>query len=187
MFERFTHDARYAVAGAVAQARAAAADSVTEEHLLLSLLDRGALEPLGVDGAAVAADLAARRRRGGMSRADEEALAGLGIDLSEIVSRIEQTHGAGALTAPAPRRRGLGSSLRTVLGLPEPQQRHLPLTQGVKKTLEQSLRIALGRKDRHIGTPHLLLALVSRPGTVSEALADRGVTYATVEAGLAAA
>ncbi|MFE1557937.1 Clp protease N-terminal domain-containing protein [Streptomyces sp. NPDC058734] len=186
MFERFTRDARDAVTGAVAQARAAGAGAVTEEHLLLSLLDGGALRPLGVDGTAVAAGLAAARRRGGMSRADEEALAGLGIDLSEIVSRIEETHGAGALAAPAPRRRGVAASLREVLGRPEPENRHIRFTQGAKKTLEQSLRVALGRKDRRIGALHLLLALISRPGPVSEVLADHGVTYSTVETGLAA-
>ncbi|MFJ8208683.1 Clp protease N-terminal domain-containing protein [Streptomyces sp. NPDC096033] len=186
MFERFTRDARDAVAGAVAQAVAARADTVTEEHLLLSLLERGALAPLGVDGPALTADLEAARRRGGISRADEEALAGLGIDLLEIVSRIEETHGEGALTAPAPRRRSLGSSLREALGRPEPKQRHFPFTQGAKKTLEKALRITLGRKDPHIGTLHLLLALLTRPGTVSEVLADHGVTYARVEAVLAA-
>ncbi|MEW1636119.1 Clp protease N-terminal domain-containing protein [Streptomyces sp. NPDC093801] len=186
MFERFTSDARDAVTGAVSRAREADAATVTEEHLLLSLLDLGALDALDVDGPAITAGLAAAGRRGGMSRADEEALAGLGIDLSQIVSRIEETHGEGALTAPAPRRRGPVASLRTALGHPRPVRRHVPLTRGAKKTLEQSLRIALGRKDRHIGTPHLLLALVSRPGTVSEVLADHGVTYARVESALAA-
>ncbi|MFH7594848.1 Clp protease N-terminal domain-containing protein [Streptomyces racemochromogenes] len=186
MFERFTSDARAAVTGAVARAASAGAGTVTEEHLLLSLLDGGALDALGVDAAALAADLEAARRRGGMSRADEEALAGLGIDLSEIVSRVEETHGEGALTAPAPRRRGLGASLREALGRPEPERRHVPFTQGARKTLEQALRIALGRKDRHIGTPHLLLALITRPGTVAESLADHGVTYARVETTLAA-
>ncbi|MFD7932612.1 hypothetical protein ACFW9N_43155, partial [Streptomyces sp. NPDC059496] len=34
-----------------------------------------------------------------------------------------------------------------------------PSAEGAKKVLEQSLRIALGRKDNHIGTLHLLLAL----------------------------
>ncbi|MFJ8015454.1 Clp protease N-terminal domain-containing protein [Streptomyces sp. NPDC096339] len=186
MFERFTGDARAAVTGAIAEARQAGAATVTEEHLLLSLLTLGALDPLGVDRAAVAADLAAARRRGGMSRADEEALADLGIDLTEIVSRVEETHGEGALSAPEPRKRTLGSSLRSALGRPEPDSRHVPLAQGSKRALEQSLRIALGRKDRHIGTLHLLLALLSRPGTPSEILTDHGVTYTTAESTLAA-
>ncbi|GAA3084705.1 hypothetical protein GCM10020254_31390 [Streptomyces goshikiensis] len=102
MFERFTTAARDAVTGAVAEARRAGAATVTEEHLLLALLAQGALDPLGVDRAAVAAGLARARRRGGMSRADEEALAGLGIDLTRILSRVEETHGEGALAAAAP-------------------------------------------------------------------------------------
>ncbi|MFG2488553.1 Clp protease N-terminal domain-containing protein [Streptomyces virginiae] len=190
MFERFTRDARSTVTGAAAEARQSRAATVTEEHLLLSLLALGTLDPLGVDRAAVAADLAAARRRGGMSRADEEALAGLGIDLTEIVSRIEETHGEGVLATPAPRRRTLGASLRSALGRADTDDRtgsyHVPFTEGSKKVLEQSLRIALGRKDNHIGTLHLLLALLSRPGTVAEVLSDHGVTYTTAETTLAA-
>ncbi|MEV7519692.1 Clp protease N-terminal domain-containing protein [Streptomyces sp. NPDC091371] len=186
MFERFTTTARETVVGAVGEARQAGAAAVTEEHLLLSLLALGALDPLGVDRTAVAADLASARRRGGMTRADEEALAGLGIDLTEIVSRIEETHGEGALSAPGPRRRTLGASLRSALGRPEPDSRHVPFAQGAKKTLERSLRIALARKDRHIGPLHLLLALLSHPGTVSEVLTDHGVTYDRTESALAA-
>lgn len=168
MFERFTQDARSTVTGAVAEAERTGAQRVGEEHLLLSLLALGALDPLGVDRAAVCADLATARRRGGMSKADEEALAGLGIDLTEIVSRVEETHGEGALSDPVPRRRS---------GRPR-------FTPGAKKVLEQSLRIALGRKDRHISTLHLLLSLLSRPGTPAEVLADHGVTYAGAEAAL---
>ncbi|MGI5445455.1 Clp protease N-terminal domain-containing protein [Streptomyces sp. CA-243310] len=186
MFERFTTEARTTVTGAVAEARRAGADAVTEEHLLLALLAQGALDPLGVDRAAVTAGLAEARRRGGMTRADEEALAGLGIDLTEILTRIEETHGEGALSRTTPRRRGLGASLRSALGRPESDNRHVPFTQGAKKTLEQSLRIALGRGDRHIAALHLLLALLSRPGTVAEVLADHGVTLAGAERGLAA-
>ncbi|OKK20641.1 peptidase [Streptomyces sp. CB00455] len=186
MFERFTAEARDTVTGAVAEARQTGAAAVGEEHLLLALLAQGALDPLGTDRSAVAADLAATRRRGGMSRADEEALAGLGIDLTEIVSRVEESHGEGALSASGPRRRTLGDSLRAALGRPAADRRHVPFTQGAKKVLETSLRIALGRGDRHIGAVHLLLALLSRPGAASEVLADHGVTYSTAETGLAA-
>ncbi|MGW0366094.1 Clp protease N-terminal domain-containing protein [Streptomyces sp. NPDC002990] len=190
MFERFTRDARSAVTDAMTEARRSGAATVTEEHLLLALMSRGVLDPLGVDRTAVAADLAGARRRGGMSRADEEALAGLGIDLTEIVSRVEETHGEGALSAPARRRRTLGASLRSALGRAEGNDRtgsyHVPFTRESKRALEQSLRIALGRRDNRIGTLHLLLALLSRPGSVSEVLTDHGVTYAAAEAGLAA-
>ncbi len=159
MFERFTRDARSTVTGAVAEARRAGAATVTEEHLLLSLL---------------ALDVYKRQ----------------GIDLTEIVSRVEEAHGEGALATPAPRRRTLGASLRSALGRTDPDDRggsrHVPFTEGSKKVLEQSLRIALGRKDNHIGTLHLLLALLSRPGTPSEILTDHGITYSTAETALAA-
>jgi hypothetical protein len=46
--------------------------------------------------------------------------------------------------------------------------------------LEKSLRIALAHRDRHIGDEHLLLALTVLPGVPAEALADHGVTYASV-------
>ncbi len=46
MFERFTRDARSTVTGAVTEARQAGAPTVTEEHLLLSLLALGALDPV---------------------------------------------------------------------------------------------------------------------------------------------
>lgn len=103
MFERFTKDARAVVEGAVAHSERVGAETVEEEHMLLALLDREgsrgsfALTSLGADGfrEALERDLADARRRGGLSRSDAEALSGLGIDLSEIVSRIEEAHGEG--------------------------------------------------------------------------------------------
>src|SRR4029077_7416935 len=81
------------------------AETVEEEHMLLSLLDREgsrgsfALTSLGESGfrESLERDLAEARRRGGLSRADADALSGLGIDLSEIVSRVEEAHGVGVL------------------------------------------------------------------------------------------
>ncbi|MFI9004469.1 Clp protease N-terminal domain-containing protein [Streptomyces sp. NPDC053541] len=179
MFERFTATARSAVVGAQAEAAQADATTVGEEHLLLALLEQGALDPLGVDRAAVRAGLGEARRRGGLSKADEEALAGLGIDLGEVVARIEETHGEGALSAAAPRGRARAAGL---FGRREPGPRsHRPFATETKQVLEKSLRIALGRKDREIGARHLVLALVARPGPVSEVLADHGVTYERAE------
>ncbi|MEU8620650.1 Clp protease N-terminal domain-containing protein [Streptomyces sp. NPDC048623] len=182
MFERFTAAARAAVVGAQVEAAKAEAAVVTEEHLLLALMEQGALDPLGVDRAAVRDGLGAARRRGGLSKADEEALAGLGIDLTEIVARVEEAHGEGALSASPTRSRGRAAGL---FGRREPGPRtHRPLTAETKHALEQSLRIALGRKDKEIGARHLVLALVARPGPVSEVLADHGVTYARAESEL---
>lgn len=177
MFERFTKDARAVVEGAVLQAERAGAETVEAEHMLFALLDRQgsrgsfALTSLGLAGRrdSVERDLAEARRRGGLSRADADALSGLGIDLSEIVSRVEEAHGEGAL-GPA-KKSGSGGGRWA---------RRRPFAQGAKDVLTQSLRIALARRERHIGDEHLLMALTARPGVLAEVLADHGVTYEAV-------
>ncbi|PZH14737.1 peptidase [Streptomyces sp. NTH33] len=170
MFERFTKDARAVVEGAVGHAEQAGAGQVEESHVLLALLDREgtrgsfALAALGLTPPrrqAVVRALDEARRRGGLSRADADALADLGIDLSAVISRIEGTHGEGAL-APAAKSGGWGRR---------------PFNRGAKALLSQSLRTAVAHHDRHIGDEHLLLALTARPGTPAEVLADHGVTY----------
>ncbi|MFF7953744.1 Clp protease N-terminal domain-containing protein [Streptomyces griseorubiginosus] len=173
MFERFTKDARAVVTGAVEHAEEAGAGSVDAEHLLLALLDREgsrasfALAVLGLaeHGDAVRQALGRARRRAGLSQADTEALAGLGIDVSEIVARVEEAHGAGAMGRDGQGRR---------------PGRRRPFGKGAKETLEKALRIAVARRDRHIGDEHILLALTVRPGVSGEVLADHGVTHESV-------
>ncbi|MFF0037125.1 Clp protease N-terminal domain-containing protein [Streptomyces mirabilis] len=173
MFERFTKDARAVVVGAVGHAERTGAEAVDEEHMLLALLDREGsrgsfvLASLGAAGRrdSMERSLAEARRRGGLSRADTEALSGLGIDLSEIVSRVEEAHGVGALGS------GNGGGRRS---------RCRPFAPGAKDVLTRSLRVALARQHRHIGDEHLLMALTARPGVSAEVLADHGVTYEAV-------
>ncbi|MGW7050741.1 Clp protease N-terminal domain-containing protein [Streptomyces sp. NPDC054887] len=179
MFERLTKSAKGVVRGAVIQAERAGADSVTEEHMLLALLHQEgtrssfAFAALGVAGRRdeVARALAEVRRRGGLSKADQEALAGIGIDVAEIVSKVEEAHGEGALRSGRGVRRGL-------LGT------HRPFTPRAKAVLENSLRVALGRGDRHVGDEHLLLALIAQPGAVADVLAEYGATYGAAERAL---
>ncbi|MFJ1856114.1 Clp protease N-terminal domain-containing protein [Streptomyces anulatus] len=178
MFERFTRGARATVKGAVAQAERAGADSVTEEHLLLALLEQEggrasfAVTALGLHDrrASLDAAFAEARRRGGLTRADTDALADIGIDIGAIVSRVEGAHGEGALAAGRGGRRWWSG--------------HRPFTPGAKAVLENSLRVALGRGDRFIGEEHLLLALTAKPGVVADVLAEHGATYATVQRAL---
>ncbi|MFD5701504.1 Clp protease N-terminal domain-containing protein [Streptomyces lasiicapitis] len=180
MFERFTKGARDVVTGAVEQSERAGADSIDDGHLLLALLDREgtrasfALAALGADRRRedIVLALAEARRRGGLTHAETEALAGLGIDVEEIVSRVEQTHGAGALAGVGARRerKGIGAWIG-----------HRGFTPGAKDILERALRIATARRDRSIGDEHILLALTTRPGVTAEVLADHGVTRLTVE------
>ncbi|WP_307071835.1 MULTISPECIES: Clp protease N-terminal domain-containing protein [unclassified Streptomyces] len=172
MFERFTEDAREVVVGAVAHCARSGERHVDETHLLLALLDREgsrgafALAALGLPGRreAVVCDLAEARRRGGLTRADADALDGLGIDLTEIVTRVEEIHGRGVLAAA-----GKNSGSR--------RSGRRPFARGAKETLAGALRAATARRDRHIGDEHLLLALTARPGVPAEVLADHGVTH----------
>ncbi|MFD4124027.1 Clp protease N-terminal domain-containing protein [Streptomyces globisporus] len=178
MFERFTRGARATVKGAVAQAERAGASSVTEEHLLLALLEQEggraafAATALGLHDrrASLDAAFAEARRRGGLTKADTDALAGIGIDLGAIVSRVEGAHGEGALDAGRRGRRWWSG--------------HRPFTPGAKTVLENALRVALGRGDRFIGEEHLLLALTAKPGVVADVLADHGATYTAVQRAL---
>ncbi|MEU1011423.1 Clp protease N-terminal domain-containing protein [Streptomyces sp. NPDC005890] len=179
MFERFTKDARAVVEGAYAYAEEGGSESVDAEHLLLALLDREgsrgsfALSALGLaqphEREAVRRALREARRRAGLTRAEADALAGLGIDVSEIVARVEEVHGVGAMSGD---RRGARSRGRV--------RRRPGFGRGAKGVLERALRVALARRDRCVGDEHLLLALTVLPGVAGEVLADSGVTFAGV-------
>ncbi|MFG3015482.1 Clp protease N-terminal domain-containing protein [Streptomyces cinerochromogenes] len=177
MFERFTKDARAVVTGAVENAWSGGARTVDAEHLLLALLDGEgsrasfALAALGLaeprEREPVRRAVREARRRAGLTRADTEALAELGIDVSEIVARVEEAHGAGAMSGDQERRGRL-------------QGRRPAFGREARKVLERSLRLALARHDRRIGDEHLLLALTVVPGVAGEVLADHGVTFESV-------
>ncbi|MET7570863.1 Clp protease N-terminal domain-containing protein [Streptomyces sp. NPDC005492] len=173
MFERFTKDARAVVRGAVEHCERSGAGAVEAEHLLLALLDRrGSRASFALTALGLAAEerkesvrqaLGDARRRAGLSQSEADALAGLGIDVSEIVARVEEAHGAGAMSGD--RKDKEWWSGRRTFG------------RGAKNVLEKSLRIAVAHRDRHIGDEHLLLALTILPGVPGEVLADHGVTH----------
>ncbi|MEU3410431.1 MULTISPECIES: Clp protease N-terminal domain-containing protein [unclassified Streptomyces] len=172
MFERFTKDARAVVEGAFVHARRDGERTVGPEHLLLALLDSEgsrasfALSALGLAPSrdAVREAVAEARRRAGLTRAEAEALAGLGIDVGEVVARVEEVHGVGAMTE--------GAGERTWWSGRRPR-----FGRGAKDVLERALRVAVGRKERFVGGEHLLLALTVLPGVAAEVLADFGVTF----------
>ncbi|GAA2530666.1 Clp protease N-terminal domain-containing protein [Streptomyces levis] len=175
MFERFSKDARDVVKSAFTYVEGGGGGSVEAEHLLLALLDREgsrgsfALAALGLgpdEREPVREALREARRRAGLSRAESDALAGLGIDVAEIVARVEEVHGVGAMS-------GDRKDTRWWSGRPS-------FGRAAKDVLEGSLRAALAQRDRHIGDEHLLLALTVRPGVPAEVLADHGVTYASL-------
>lgn len=171
MFERFTRGARDVVEGAVRHAERRGSPEVGAEHVLLAVVDvsgtRAAelLAGHGLTPEDAATEIEQSSRRAGLSDEEAAALRDLGIDVDDVVQRVEQLHGVGALGGP--RRHG---------------RRHRRFTPEAKAVLERALQEAIDLRDMHIGDEHLLLALAVRPGIPGEILADYGLDYATMRA-----
>jgi ATP-dependent Clp protease ATP-binding subunit ClpA len=158
VFERFTDAARATTVAAQESARGRGDTWIGTEHLLLGVLAQPqapgatALLAAGVTREAIDGALAPQPEPAD-GDVDADALQTLGIDLAEVRRRVESQFGPGALDAPAPEP-----------GRRKPWRREgggrLAFTDEAKDCMERSLRTALGRRDRHIGTEHLTLALL---------------------------
>ncbi|WP_413775574.1 Clp protease N-terminal domain-containing protein [Micromonospora sp. RTGN7] len=178
MFEQFTARAREVVGRARDEARAGQGQ-IDTEHLLLGILadadSVGArvLRAAGVhddDLRAAVARHTADDDGAGLAEADIAALREIGIDLSAVVARIEESFGPDALRAAAPGPRRRWGRRQQPGGLFSPR---------AKKVLELALREALGLRHRHIGTEHLLLGLLREAGgTAALVLTEAGVDLA---------
>jgi ATP-dependent Clp protease ATP-binding subunit ClpA len=151
MFERFTADARQAVVGAQAEARALRDHHIGTEHVLLSLLSGDdpmgrALREHGLDPADLRTRIA-RVNRGGGDVLDSGALRSIGIDLDAVREATEEAFGEGALDVPAGK-------------LPRYARGHIPFTPKAKKALELSLRHAVRLKQKEIRSGHILLGIL---------------------------
>jgi len=182
MFERFTDRARTLVRVAADEARRREHPAVGPEHLLVALLadeDSLAVRVLRDAGA----DLAELRDRSvaamsvaagptvPLGTADAAALREIGIDLDAVRVAVERVFGSGALQPPAPPRRSWWR-----------RQPGGTFNRQARKILELSLREALRLKHRHIGTEHILLAIVrSGPSAAAEAIVAAGVETTTLE------
>jgi len=171
MLERFTRKAREAVEGAVVAAQEARADEVRPEHLLAALLEDPAglacrvLDGLGTSPDAVRAELERHRGRyvDGLDAADAEALQVIGIDLDEVVRRIEDNLG----------------------GVPGRTRRRPRFSRPAKKVLELALREAVALRHNYIGTEHLLLALARTDDrVVADTFAGLGISRPAVRDGV---
>jgi ATP-dependent Clp protease ATP-binding subunit ClpA len=154
MFERFTRNARRIVIGAQELAALGGAAEVRPPHVLESLAARDDTLPMkvladlgapGDDVRRVVRDLNARYADG-LDADDAEALKLLGIDLDDVISRIDR-----GLNDP-------GGSTR---------KGHPRFARDSKKVLELSLREALQLGDNFIGAEHILLGLLRQGDTVT--------------------
>lgn len=167
MFERFTKSARAVVTRAEQHAVDTSADEIRPEHLMMALLDQDECLAVAVLGrldapAAGLADELNRRRRlyvDGLDEDDAEALRMIGIDLDEVVRRIDHNLG------------GLRPTGRT-----RPR-----FSRASKKVLQLALREALALRHNYIGTEHLLLGLARADDrVVADTLAAFGIEHGTL-------
>ncbi len=171
MFDRLTPGGRAVLELAHSEARTLGHGYIGTEHLLLGLLQ----EHIGIAGQALrAAGMTADGVRAEVGRLvghqvvsgpDADALRAIGIDMERVRAHIEESFGPGALE-----RAGFGLCRQRV------SRGHIPLSRRSKKVMELSLREALRLRHDHIGTEHILLALLREgEGLAARILADAGV------------
>ena len=167
---KFGSSAGPVIADALVRARADGTSRIGEEHLFAALLaspdSRLLLGRLGGPGQAEAVwtEVGQARRRGGLTVGERQALAGLGIDLDEVVARVEARLGEGALD-------GNRASAR--------HGWRMSMSPGVVAVLNAAQRQKAARGDRHTTARHLVLGLLAQPGLFADALAARGITLAS--------
>ena len=145
---------------------------IGETHLFEALLEdeQGAVLLEAVAGdevrVRVVAEIEQARRTGGLTAAETDALAGLGVDVGALVGRIEGQLGAEALARP-----GTGTQSRW---------QRLVLSGTVLRAFDEAERQVGMAGGRTMGVEHLALGIVSTPSLLSESLARRGITVETV-------
>ena len=171
MFERFTKAARATVERALTIAQDATAGEVRPEHLLAALLEQEdclavrVLAGLGAPAGEVREVLDGLRMRyvDGLDDDDAEALQAIGIDLDEVVRRIDRN-----------------------LGGPSTRRRRPPFSRGSKKALQLALREAIALRHNYIGTEHLLLGLARQEDrVVADTLGAFGIERAALRSAVA--
>jgi ATP-dependent Clp protease ATP-binding subunit ClpA len=172
---RFNSSAGAVIADALERARAEGTSQIAEEHLFAALLSNPDSRPLlgrlggPQEAEAVWAEVREARRRAGITATEQQALAGFGIDLDEIVARVEAQLGEGALDSTrGPARRGRRASLS-----PE-----------AVAAVNAAHRQKTARGDRAFTAQHLVLGLLAGPGPLADALRARGVTVASALAAM---
>lgn len=184
MFERFTGEARRVVELAQHEATALRHNYIGTEHILLGVIAEGhgagarALARLGFDRDSARAAVTRLLGVGIPGQPDAEALGTIGIDLSEVRRKVEETFGPGALERPVTTRRRRRLR-RRACGEPS-RPGHRPFTPRAKKVLELALREALSLNHRHIAGGHVVLGILSEgEGLAVRLLEGAGVDVAT--------
>lgn len=153
MFERLTEGARAALVEAQDLAIELNSRTIDVGHLLYGLAEgreETAGKPLresGITGEAVRRMLP-RGENAQPGPVDTASLESIGIDYDGVRSAVEATFGAGALERAPDRRNST------------PATRKPPFSVETKRSLEQSLRVALELHEKKIKPGHVLLGLL---------------------------
>lgn len=182
MFERFTPAAKELVIEAQAQRSALDHKNVRTEHLLLALLASDGpcgdvLRRQGLDVDRIVTRLKQTNVPAdpSTSKADDQLLKGLGIDVDAIRHSLDQTFGPGALD----RARDQGKPDRADLDGSGGGARNGRFDSRSKRVLELSLRETLRLKTKHIGPEHIGLGILREgQGVACRLLADEGLKLA---------
>jgi len=198
MFERLDPSATKVLEAAFSEATSLGDDAICTEHLLLALattdtLTARLLAEAGADGADIRRVFATGGRRPSRHRDHETLLATLGIDLTDVRRRAEETFGTDAVERAAwrvrPRRprRPLWSWISCSKALPRRRcdsplaGQPLGLIPRVKRLLDR----ATGAARPQPATPsHLLLTLVSGNEPACEILTALGVDLTALGAAI---
>ena len=160
MFDRFTKEARVAVAHAQLVARDSASRTIDSRHLLVAVAEvpgsaRRALAAANADLTALTGAARTDLRRGSI---DADALAGIGIDLDAVSQEADAVFGPDSLLRAGRKSGG-----------------HIPFTSDAKETLELALREAMRLKHKRLNTSHVLLGIMRAKGPGHASLAHAGV------------
>jgi ATP-dependent Clp protease ATP-binding subunit ClpA len=156
MFERFTRQARVAVALAQEEARELRTREIAPQHLLLGVVQAASNDLSAVlSGYGLTVDVVRARLIEAFPPTDDpfdedaEALRAIGIDLRAVRDSVAHTFGPDVFDNALPwsgrRRRRRG---------------HIPFTRAAKKCLQLAVREALVHKDNEIACAHLMLGIM---------------------------
>jgi ATP-dependent Clp protease ATP-binding subunit ClpA len=178
MFNQFARAARLALLEAARDAQKRAAHVVTDEHLLMALVNQpdttsaALLRTAGVTPSTVDSAFRTAERKAGLSDAEAATLLReLGIDLDAVVAHVERSLGENVLVSSEP-----------------PARRNRPPFAPVAKdVLRGALDQVRSMRHRELRDEHLLLALAAHEGVAGQLLAAHGLSYLDVRAQLAKA
>jgi ATP-dependent Clp protease ATP-binding subunit ClpC len=167
MFERLTDRARQSIALAQEAAVGLGHTYIGCEHLLLGLVLEGTgvaavvLKRHGIDANTVRAAIVETVGESTSTVSDGDALASLGIDLSEVRRRLTESFGPNALPSPD----------------------RPPFTPRARDALERTVRESEAHHHGYVGTEHVLLALLHEDGNFArKILTDHDIDLAVLRA-----